>query len=226
MFQGGQQIRIAKSCTEASLGYAAATVAAYSEIVSSTLGVWADFARDMNRANEDTPARRASWFRAPGEEDRGRSSAARPRSLLRDEPRGGDPFAWQNNMAMDVTSWWFASPWPKPQWSPFGATPFDPLSAFMAFVPSPSASPAVWPGAFAMIAVGIPRSVAWPMAEANVAAMDAANRTVVAVREAFPAYRSDNGFASAQVWSPESMMQLMLDAPVGPAAIFPWLRAA
>lgn len=75
----------------------------------------------------------------------------------------------------------------------------------------PYAAPsAAWPMAFMMMASGVPRSVAWPTAEANVAAMDAADAAAVSVREAFASYRSDSGYAVAQQssWPPVQMMML------------------
>ena len=51
-------------------------------------------------------------------------------------------------------------------------------------------SPAAWPMAFMMVAAGVPRNVAWPTAEANAAAIEAAD---IARRswDTFSTYRTD-----------------------------------
>jgi hypothetical protein len=58
-----------------------------------------------------------------------------------------------------------------------------------------------WPMACGMMAFGIPQSVAWPAAQANVAAMDAFQTAAKSVEEAVVSYRSEGGHAVARVVS-------------------------
>jgi hypothetical protein len=57
--------------------------------------------------------------------------------------------------------------------------------------------PAAWPMAFFMLSAGVPKSVAWPTAEANAAMMEAAEVASEQLRTVFASYRSDGGHAAA-----------------------------
>ncbi len=81
-------------------------------------------------------------------------------------------------------------------------------------------SPAAWPSAFAMVSNGIPESVAWPAAEANVAAADAAMAVTCAVEKVFSSYRSEGGHATAQI------IRLPMPATMAVAALSPLSLAA
>lgn len=95
---------------------------------------------------------------------------------------------------------------------PFGAmtAPATPAATVMPFNPfAPFAfwmnawplqgNPAAWPMAFTMMGVGVPRNVAYPLAEANTAVMDAATTAGRVVEDSFASYRSNGGHASTQV---------------------------
>lgn len=78
--------------------------------------------------------------------------------------------------------------------------PTDTARAWQSMMVAPwTLSPAAWPSAFAMVSNGVPESVAFPAAEANVAAADAAMAVSVAVEQVFSSYRSEGGHASAQI---------------------------
>lgn len=98
-----------------------------------------------------------------------------------------------------------AAPWLDPR------TAFNPASVFQGLASAQARawqsmmtapwtlSPAAWPMAYMMMSSGVPQSVAWPTAEANVAAADAAQAATEAVEQAFSSYRSDGGHAVAQI---------------------------
>lgn len=91
-------------------------------------------------------------------------------------------------------------------------------------------NPVSWPMAFHMMKAGVPRDVALPAAEANIAAMDAARIAQQSVARIFSAYQSDGGHASAHFTSP----LLAMSAPSKPqtpafnpaAFMWPWIAAA
>ena len=67
----------------------------------------------------------------------------------------------------------------------------------------------------------VPRSVAWPAAEANVAAMEAVDVATVTVRKAFSSYRTDGGHASAhQGWPAAHLLMLAVLTPLSVGAMF------
>ena len=84
-------------------------------------------------------------------------------------------------------------------------------------------SPIVLQMAFAMMAFGVPRSVAMPAAEANAAAFEAAEAAAAPFQDAFASYRSDGGHASAQIIHMRRVMTAALVSPLGAAAGWPWL---
>lgn len=75
-------------------------------------------------------------------------------------------------------------------------TPLDLLNAWGSSMPL-RGSPASWPGAMSMIDAGVPRSVAWPAAEANAAALDAATAAVEPMRKVFASAHGESGYATA-----------------------------
>lgn len=60
--------------------------------------------------------------------------------------------------------------------------------------------------AYTLMSAGVPRAVALPTAEANLAAMDAADAAKASLDRAFSAYRTDAGFAGAPVLSPKAWL--------------------
>jgi hypothetical protein len=88
-----------------------------------------------------------------------------------------------------------------------------------------NATPSSWPMAYAFMAAGIPRSVAWPAAEANDAVLDAAEAATASFNSAFANYRSESGYAMAQIVSPRRLQTALLLAPFGASLAFPWSLA-
>ncbi len=72
---------------------------------------------------------------------------------------------------------------------------------------------------------GVPREVAWPTAEANAAAIDAAEAATEAVNSVFASYHTDSGYAAAHIMPPKQMIAAMLLAPLGASLAFPWTMA-
>jgi hypothetical protein len=119
-------------------------------------------------------------------------------------------------------------PWAAPMFQPApsaysGLTPYE---AWFAMFPFAAPSPA-WPLAFMLIASGVPRTVAWPTAEANVAAMDAADAAAVSVQKVFGGYRTDGGHGVVrQPWPPASLMMLAFLVPLNLGAMLSTFRVA
>ena len=126
-------------------------------------------------------------------------------------------------------AWSWPAPQPAPVWNPFtwGApqsfapSPYsaNPFAAWFGMFPF-AANPAAWPMACMFMASGVPRSVAWPAAEANVAAMEAVDVATVSVRQAFSSYRSDGGHATAQQgWPAAHLLMLAVLTPLSVGAM-------
>jgi hypothetical protein len=115
-----------------------------------------------------------------------------------------------------------ASPWTGAPGGAF-AQPFamSPVTAWWGMFPL-RGNPATWPMAYALMTAGMPRSVAWPTAEANAAALDAAEAATDSLNDVFATYRSESGYAVAQIISPRRLMAAFFLAPLGAAASFPW----
>ena len=96
-----------------------------------------------------------------------------------------------------VQAWNPFAPWANPVPTPALQNPFAAMGAMWQMFPQ--GSMAAWPMACAMISAGVPQTVAWPTAEANLAAMDAAGAATQSMQKAFSNYRSSGGHASTQV---------------------------
>lgn len=94
---------------------------------------------------------------------------------------------------------WSGLPWLDPvrteSWTRhmFPVTPLDVFNAWAGVMPLRGTSTA-WPTAKLMIDSGVPRSVAWPAAQANAAAIDAAAAVVEPMRKVFAAAHGETGF--------------------------------
>jgi hypothetical protein len=193
------QERFTRGCTEAAFGYTAATTAAYAAFADQVFGFWT---QALQPPKSEPPAAKTlpfpmwTWpIPAP---------AAKP------EPAPMPftpfmPFAWMLPQKPAA---------PAPMADPF-ASANAAFAAWFNMFPLAPPSPA-WPMAFMMMASGVPRSVAMPTAEANLAAMDAADAAAVSVRQAFSSYHTDTGHASTarQVWPPAQYMMLAAMVPL------------
>lgn len=190
--------RFAKSYATAAFGYVRAASAAYAAITNQTL----DF---LSQAASQP---------APREEER------TPRLHLVSGPR---PYrsAVSTPMAPEAPSMptmpdfirlsnaWAASPM------------FAPMRAWWGLFPL-QGNPTSWPMAYAMMTAGVPRAVALPAAEANVAAMDAADAAKASIDRAFSTYRSESGFAVAQIVSPKTWLSALFLVPFTAHIKLPW----
>jgi hypothetical protein len=211
------QTRFARSCTDAAFGYARAATAAYSAVASQTFEFWANAAKPASE-------RRVPPSRA--EQD--------PMSIA----LGAWPNAWPNP-ALDFfkmsQAWagtpWMGAAWPGSPWAEHGANgaaaqlAFSPVAAWWAMFPL-NGNPASWPMAYGLMSAGVPREIAWPTAEANAAAIDAAEAASDALESAFATYQSDSGYAMAHIMMPpKRLVAAVLLAPFGASLAFPWIMA-
>lgn len=195
-----QQARFAKCCSDAGIGYANATLAAYAAWSEQVFGLCAAATRKLHET-ESTAA--DTWFKPP---------TRQPRSTYFAGACAGTtwpmtPFDW-----MRVGGW--------------SATPDrNPMVACMSwwnpFVPQPS--PMVWPMAAMMMSAGVPQTVAWPVAEANAAALDAAEIATKALAETYASHHSASGHASSHTtFAPMKAFAMMTAVPVSTTAYWPW----
>jgi hypothetical protein len=184
--------RFARSYTTAAFGYARAASAAYAALANQTLDFWASRSTAARSDRSDT----LSFVSGP----RPYRSAYTPTE--RETPSPAADF-------MRITQAWAASPM------------FAPIRAWWSLFPL-EGNPASWPMAHAMMTAGVPRSVALPAAEANLAAMDAAQVATASVDRAFSAYRSDSGFAVSQIVAPKALYGAMMLGPFATSFKFPW----
>jgi hypothetical protein len=200
------QERFARRCTDAAFGYTAATTAAYAAFADQVFDFWAGMLTPERR--EASPAPQANWgWPMP-------MLAPPPQEVA---PNPFMPFAWAMPQAPKSQS--------APAYDPFAGA----NAAFSAWigmfsyaVPSPA-----WPMACMMMASGVPRSVAMPAAEANIAAMDAAGVASESMQKVLASYRSDGGHAVVrQQWPPAQMMMLAMLVPFNIGAVLTSLRMA
>ncbi|MCC7251628.1 hypothetical protein [Hyphomicrobium sp.] len=187
--------RFAKSYATAAFGYVQAASAAYAALADQTLDFWSRAARSGAQDDERPP--RLQLVSGP-----------RPyRSAVT-----GPTHSVTTGMPIDfirMSNAWANSPM------------FAPMRAWWGLFPL-QGNPASWPMAYAMMTAGVPRAVALPTAEANVAAMDAAEAATTSFNRVLSSYRSDSGFAVAQIISPKTWLGAMLLAPFTTSFKLPW----
>jgi len=189
--------RFARSCATAAFGYARAASAAYAALADQTLDFWSRAAGSDMR-NEDGPSR-LQLVSGP----RPYRSAVTAPVVSTAAPSTPLDF-------VRMTNAWAASPM------------FAPIRAWWGLFPL-EGNPVSWPMAYAMMSAGVPRAVAMPAAEANVAAMDAADAATQSIDRAFSSYRSDSGFAVAQVISPKNWLGALFLTPFATSIKLPWI---
>lgn len=184
--------RFTRSCTAAAFGYARAAQAAYAAFTDQALDFWATQSRTLAGAG----ASERPHFQ----------SGPRPfRAAYTPERDEAAPAPLPDFVSM--TQAWAASPM------------LAPVRAWWSLFPL-EGNPASWPMAHALMTAGVPRAVALPTAEANMAAMEAAKVATVSVDKAFSAYRSEGGFAVSQIMGPKALYGAMFLAPF--TTKFPW----
>jgi hypothetical protein len=176
--------RFAKSYTTAAFGYARAASAAYAALADQTLDFWTQTAKaTTSRPTDDF--RPATPYLVTGPRPYRSAYSPAPTAPL-------DLFK--------LSDAWASSPM------------FAPMRAWWGLFPL-EGNPSSWPMAYAMMTAGVPRAVALPTAEANLAAMDVAEVASVSIDRAFSTYRSESGFAVAQILSPKALYSAMMLAP-------------
>lgn len=244
------QARFNKSCSDAAFGYANASTAAYAEMTGRAMEMWTQSFQSLLSAGSQEKEEPRSWYRKPQDGE----IFPPPPKTGSSAGNGMNPFAPSNPFApmaewmqanpyasfapfartadsalpfmgsMPTIAQAMASALPGSQnMAAAFANPFWPMSAWWNFAQS-SLPPSAWPMAFGMIAAGVPEKVAFPTAEANAAAMDAAKTASESIDQAFSQYRSGGGHASAQVVQAGPFMVAFAIAPLSAATLMPWLN--
>jgi hypothetical protein len=185
--------RFAKSCTTAAFGYAKAAQAAYATLADQALDFWSTAARA---------------YTAGATSDSGDLHLVTGPRPYRSAVSSAHAVPSTPNDFLKISTDWANSPM------------FAPARAWWGLFPL-QGNPSSWPMAYAMMSAGVPRAVAMPTAEANVAAMDAAQLAQQSISRTFSSYRSDGGHAVSPMGSAQAFMSAMFPAPL-PAFKFPW----
>lgn len=176
---------ITQSCAEAATGYMTAATAAYTSLASSALDFWCTALSGL----VEEPASPAK---------------AEPASSVASEPPFGfaitdwSPMAWFDPRRFDAL--WRLD---------FTTPPATAMLAMANTVPLRGTSSS-WPMAKVMIDSGVPRSVAWPTAEANAAALKAADTASNGLRRIVANFHTDSGYASVARGMTPTMFALAL----------------
>lgn len=183
----GSSKTIAQSCAEAATGYAAAATAAYTEMASQALDFWCTALSGLAEPS--------------AQEDKFRSRTA---PAVKSEPAFGLSAADWNPMS------WFDPRRFESLWKlDFLTPPGHAMLAVANTVPLRGTS-ASWGMAKVMIDSGVPRSVAWPAAEANAAALKAADTASNGLRNAVANFHTGSGYASVTRGMTPTMMALAM----------------
>jgi hypothetical protein len=185
------QQKFTRGCTEAAAGYAAAATAAYTDFASQALDFWCTALSGLGEPapvpddNVDEPAAPKAVTRAP-EPPFGMAMADwSPLHWL-------DPRRYEAMMQVD-----------------FRTPPVLAMLAFANAVPLRGTAKS-WPFAQAMIESGVPRAIAWPAAEANAAALEAADVASNGLRQVMASYHTENGFAATVRSATPSLAAIMM----------------
>jgi hypothetical protein len=174
------QDRFAQGCTEATLGYAAAATAALTELTLRAFDFWSTALEGLVEQPEadvaDAQAPPAAFVSAPDVEP--------PFGMAMAD---WCPFPWMDQRRMSsINQIDFSTP---------------PIVAWMAMAnafPLRGTSTS-WPFAQLMIESGVPRTIAWPAAEASAAALDAADVATDRTLKVLASYQTEGGYAMAAV---------------------------
>ncbi|KWT66263.1 hypothetical protein APY04_2459 [Hyphomicrobium sulfonivorans] len=106
------------------------------------------------------------------------------------------------------------------------AEPSNPMAAWLAMFPF-SRQAAAWPMAFVMMQSGVPRSVAWPTAEANAAVLDAADTARRSVQQSVDKFRREGALKAAPAQdaaTPMDFLTMMIAVPLNIGTMFTALK--
>jgi len=184
--------RFARNCTDAAFGYARAASAAYAAMATQTIEFWVKAAERPDPSPPSVPYS----VKRPSPPDRG----ARDRYTREVTPLNfmlmANPWLRQDSAFASVTAWWSLFPL--------------------------QGNPASWPMAYTMMTAGVPREVALPAAEANIAAMEAAEIAKQTLENVFSSYRSDSGYATSQIIGPYSTISSAASFATLAMAVMKW----
>lgn len=187
--------RFAESCTTAAFGYARAATAAYAAFASQAL----DY-----------------WMQAPKSVDRADYKPATPYLVTGPRPYRAAVTPTPIEAALPFDFAGLSQSWPSSRML------FAPVRAWWGLFPL-EGNPKSWPMAYAMMTAGVPRAVALPAAEANVAAMDAAEAASASINRVFSSTRGNEGFAASPISeSSNAMLKAFLFTPFATLVKLPW----
>lgn len=190
-----QHAQIVRHASDAAFHYTIATLNASLEATDRALALWSQIARDFDpgldpkHTCQDTP----NFFSTSGARSDGPTGAAFD---------AFSPFGWPNPFVDALAAFWgIETPLGgKARCGRYGPSQSCSPLAWWAWWPH-SSQPAVWPWAYGMMSAGVPGSVAWPMAQANLAAAEASLRAAEAFGFKLSPSLATDGFAWAARWS-------------------------
>ena len=227
------QQRFASRCTDAALGYSAASTAAYAAFADQVLNFWSSV---LQPSASKPPPGPLSWnWPVP----------LAPPAPAAPQFNPFNPFDWMVPAApppkpaapaLPTNPWEAMSAFAEAMsgaLSAMSATPVrplapaaNPMAAWLTTLPFASA-PASWPMAFMMISSGVPHTIAWPTAEANAAVLEAADAATQSIKQVFASYHSEGGHASSHgTWPPTEMLTLIAMLPLNVGTMFTALRVS
>jgi hypothetical protein len=224
------QQRFASRCTDAALGYSAASTAAYAAFADQVLNFWSSVLQPPT-AKPQPSSQLWSWPvpMAPPAPPSPQFNPFNPFDWMLPAPPPKPPAP-----TLPTNPWEAMSAFANAMsgaLSAMSATPVrplapatNPMAAWLTTMPFASA-PASWPMAFMMMSSGVPHTVAWPTAEANAAVLDAADAATQSIKKVFASYQSEGGHASSHgTWPPTEMLTLMAMVPLNVGTMFAALR--
>lgn len=225
------QQRFASRCTDAALGYSAASTAAYAAFADQVLNFWSSVLQPPT-AKPQPSSQLWNWPvpMAPPEPPSPQFNPFNPFDWMLPAPPPRKPPA----PTLPTNPWEAMSAFANAMseaLSAMSATPVrplapatNPMAAWLTTMPFASA-PASWPMAFMMMSSGVPHTVAWPTAEANAAVLDAADAATQSIKKVFASYHGEGGHASSHgTWPPTEMLTLIAMVPLNVGTMFTALR--
>lgn len=225
------QQRFASRCTDAALGYSAASTAAYAAFADQVLNFWSSVLQPPT-AKPQPSSQLWNWPvpMAPPEPPSPQFNPFNPFDWMLPAPPPRKPPA----PTLPTNPWEAMSAFANAMseaLSAMSATPVrplapatNPMAAWLTTMPFASA-PASWPMAFMMMSSGVPHTVAWPTAEANAALLDAADAATQSIKKVFASYHGEGGHASSHgTWPPTEMLTLIAMVPLNVGTMFTALR--
>jgi len=245
------QQRFARSCAEAAFGYSAASAAAYAAFTNQVLGFWSsvlggtpssaeprnEFWRwpmplvpaDLLPAPKPAPAP-ANPFAGLPINPFAWALPATPKPLP--PPPSQNPMMANPMMAGPMAAMAMFAETVTGAMSAMGGAPVksvadvsNPMTAWLSMFPFAKQS-AAWPMAIVMMSSGVPHAVAWPTAEANIAALDAAEAARQSFKQAFASHQAGDGHAAGGgAWPPQAnFLALMAMVPLNIGTMFTALK--